>query len=180
MLLGLLVAVPAAGAATWTQPFQASRTTRYSWYSQAVAANARGDAIVAWQGVNQAIEATRRTGGHAFSGWERVSWADHAADPLAVAVSPRGDMVIAWKLDNGLQGLLYPAGASSPVTFDISFAGDCTPSDTGATFDDAGDVTVWWVDCSHVWSATRPAGGSFGPAQQVPNPDPQDLGTGAY
>jgi len=41
-------------------------------------------------------------------------------------------------------------------------------------------VTVWWTDCSHVWSATRPAGGSFAAPQQVPNPDPQDLGTARY
>jgi hypothetical protein len=160
-------ATPAAADATWSPTLAISPPGSYSQHAQDAAANARGDAVVAWWREG-AVGYARRSAGGAF-GPPQALIERFGSDPR-VAINSRGDAAIVWEEGWGAKGAILQPG-SAPVRFDLaSGQEDCSTSDIDVGIDDSGRVTAFWTDCKNIWHASRPQGGGFDKPRAIPNP----------
>jgi hypothetical protein len=143
--------------------------------SPQVAVDPAGDAVVAWQrsnGAHTVVQASVRPAGGSFGPAATLSDATQDASQVHVAIDPAGNATVVWSTDTG-SGTVVQAAAVRPASGSFGLASSL--SDTSLNLnpqlavDGAGNVTVVWnhLDPSGsmaVETATRSAGGGFGPA----------------
>ena len=162
----------------------------------ALAVNARGDAVVAWDFVDYAdspgaIEASVRRAGGRFPSHPRVFAADWGVMPQ-VAIDDAGDAVVAWRAgaSNGyaLKTSSKPAGRRFPARGRTLFSfpqvggplGDWTSGSSLAMDPASGTAYVAWLepvdqDAVTLRAAVQPRGGVFGQSTELDHRDEATL-----
>jgi hypothetical protein len=139
----------------------------------AVAVNARGDAIVAWQrldGANTTVQATVRPAGGGFSTPVDLSTPGQEAEEPQVAIDASGGTYVVWRAVHGTRGVAQASigsvGASFSPPVDLS-AADRTANAPQVAVNAAGEAVAVWATHGPdpallgVQAATRPVGGAF-------------------
>src|SRR4051794_18879637 len=178
--LGCWLAAPSIAAAGWSAPLVVSPAGENSIEPQ-VALDRRGDAVVVWKHVidkdHTAVEFISRSEGGPFSAPALISPEEGNFEPR-VALDESGNAVLMW-VESTATGHLIRARAGRaggafgpPVTIghDPAYAGS---HDSCIGVDAAGNTTAFWTESYDqnktgvVHFARRPAGGSFGPPQEI-------------
>jgi len=139
--------------------------------SPTVAADERGDAIVAWtrsNGADEIVQASFRPAGGSFGPTVSLSAAGGNAAAPKVAIDAAGNAIVVWERNNGANEVVEEAtrsaaiGKFAPVgVLSNPAEGAIQPS---VAMNAEGDTAVVWVrlGASNVTQATvRPAGGTF-------------------
>jgi hypothetical protein len=160
-----------AADAVWTKPLVVSPVADYAQYSQDAASNVRGDALVAWWGVDGAVIGyARRTAGGTFTPARTLP---SRGDSPRTAMNARGDAAVVWREGFGARGAFFPAGGGAPVPFTVrSGTEDCTAGSVGVGVDDTGGVMAFWNDCGRAWYARRSPAGAWSTPRAIRNPAP--------
>ena len=160
LLTALLLIAPApAFAGDWSASMPVTPVTKFTQGGQVLVANARGDALIAWER-NQQVQAVVAPGGGPFARPARLG----RGSRVQAAINASGESVVAW-VGNGrtLQGVV----AGRP--FSVPFA-ECSLDLAGAGISDAGTTTLLWQDCDTLYAADAARGAGLAPRVTIPNP----------
>jgi hypothetical protein len=177
--------LPASAAADWSAPITVSPAGENSIEPQ-VALNERGDAVVVWKhridDYHSAVELVSRSRGGSFSAPMVVSpEQDQQNFEPQVALDGSGNAVVMWAETSPDFDLIRAAAGraggafGAPVTIGAHMGSGGTHNSCIGV-DAAGNTTAFWTrgynqnEPDLLRFAVRPAGGSFGPEQAIPNP----------
>jgi hypothetical protein len=142
-----------------------------------VAFDANGNALAVWSiydGVDDVVQAAFRPAGGSFGSAQTISAAGQNAWDAQVAFDGQGNALAIWTRSDGANARIE--AAFRPVGGSFGAADVISESGQGATepqlaFDGAGNAIAVWLRSDgtkwRVQAATRPAGGSFGPAETL-------------